>query len=1002
MTALQPIANGICEWPREPYKGLNYFSTTDAPLFSQREDDIDEVAALISNFDTRVLLLHGIAGAGKSSFLRAGLIPRMQKMPPEFGRNFFFLQGACQGRPFGNPLLIRATDDPVARIREALLRSVERQSDHLPDSARVAIRRALTEPLLHDRLKTVPSILAALKALTAPQRDTYVLLIDQAEEVLTLSPTQDATNTRQAFFELLEQICFRHLDLRVIVALRTEYYGRFCSFFMIRPTNKLTPTTEARAGLMDYLLRGLHGRDIAAAIRHPTLNEEGPRKDGLPQPRSVYKFVYEGDLPEIIAADLVRHSGEASTLPAMQIVCKQLYEHVVLKGQRTEITEQDYIRFGRADGAIDSFLVRALRDAAAAANLSRLSDTEVDSWALVLSHVVGRTEGGTVQTLIASEQDLLAEASKHGITNDASRAMLNQMVDSDRPLLRLAGGEGGVSAYSLGHDSLGPTVLRRSAQAAVRAAADAQLAQEREKADQLVKEERYRTKLIVAQERYRAKLIMAGIAFLMVVLTATGGIVAATVIRPLQEKVTVLTNYAKRDPTNDFRLRLLLLAAALNSSETWLGSKVIDAEPSKTALREALLRSPVHAGTFEAGGWDAKGRRVIRLEDDKLVLHNLTTGKDGQPSEVPAEAAAEGFSRPPSIGLITLQGGVEKVIVFRNRSAKLLAGEEGSTLVEHPFELPDEFRGPGFLRSDIFGNHLRVIFTHWFGSVTNRMDVLQLSESLDPNSRASRPNELDWHPRRGARQPVLAEDCDTYAFLGRNDESNREFFTLWVGRLGNNKAKPKPLKGQLIGGAVAITRGCDSILVRDDSNLLHIVRVRRDDFESQSISLASLPPEAAAIVSRSTGQFPTPLAAASLDDRRWRVAWETEDGLAVVDIAPGEVRSSTLLNDQQMLTGFDAAMGPGSLSISPDGLFALIMRQRRFSGPVQLRAFNLDFGTRRDELARLKTTAELVREACRIAQLQNGSNQLSITELVSWLGEGAPQPCGRPMDDGYH
>lgn len=991
MTAPLTIPSNICKWPREPYKGLNYFSTADAPLFSQREDDIDEVAGLISNFDTRVLLLHGIAGAGKSSFLRAGLIPRMQKMPPEFGRNFFFLQGACKGRQFGDPLLIRATDDPVARIREALLRSVEKQWDHLPDNARVAVRRALTEPLLHDQLKTVPSILAALKALTAPQRDTFVLLIDQAEEVLTLSTSEDAANTRQAFFELLEQICFRHLDLRVIVALRTEYYGRFCSFFMIRPTNKLTPTTEARAGLMDYLLRGLHGGDIAAAIRHPTLNEEGPRNDGLPQPRSVYKFVYKGNLPAIIAADLVRHSGEASTLPVMQIVCKQLYEHVVLKGQRTEITEEDYIRFGRAEGAINSFLVRALRDAAAAANLPRLSDTEVDSWALVLSHVVGRTEGGTVQTLIAGEQDLLAEAGKHEITNDAGRAMLNQMVDSDRRLLRLAGGEGGASAYSLGHDSLGPTVLRRSEKAALRAAAEAQLAQEREKADQLVKEERYRSKLILAQERYRAKLIMAGIAFAMLTLTATGGVVAATMIRPLQEKVKVLTNYAERDPTNDFRLRLLLLAAALNSGETWLGSKVIDAEPSKKAVREALLRSPVYGGTFEAAAWDATGRRVIRLENNKLIVHNLTTGNDGKPSEVPAEVAAEGFSRPPSVGLITPQGGVERMIVFRNSSAKLLAGEEGSTLVERPVKLPNEFKEPGLLRSDIFGERLRLIFTRWSGSINNRMEVLQLSGWMDPNSDASNSNVLAWHPRRGPRQPVLAEDCDTYAFLGRNDESNRELFTLWVGQFGDSEATPKHLKGQLINGAVAITRGCNSVVVRDDSSALHIVR--RDDFKSQSISLASLPPEAANLVSRSTGQFPTPLTAASLEgERRWRVAWEAEGGLAIVDIAPDEIRSSTLLNGQPMLTGLDGASGPGSLSMSPDGSFALIMRQRRWSGPVQVRAFNLDFPIRRDELAKLKTTAELVREACRIAKL-HGSNQLSITELVSWLGEGAPQPC---------
>ena len=81
--------------------------------------------------------------------------------------------------------------------------------------------------------------------------------------------------------------------------------------------------------------------------------------------------------------------------------------------------------------------------------------------------------------------------------------------------------------------------------------------------------------------------------------------------------------------------------------------------------------------------------------------------------------------------------------------------------------------------------------------------------------------------------------------------------------------------------------------------------------------------------------------------------------------------------------------------MSPDGSFALIMRQRRWSGPVQVRAFNLDFRTRRDELAKLKATVELVREACRIAKL-HGNNQLSIPELVSWLGEGAPQPCSGP------
>jgi hypothetical protein len=111
----RPAGGEISVWPPEPYKGLNYFAAADSVLFSQRQE-IDEVVAITASFDTRVLLLHGGSGTGKSSFLRAGLLPRLEKMPRDYGYNFFLPHEVKQDGSVGDPLLIRATDDPIARV----------------------------------------------------------------------------------------------------------------------------------------------------------------------------------------------------------------------------------------------------------------------------------------------------------------------------------------------------------------------------------------------------------------------------------------------------------------------------------------------------------------------------------------------------------------------------------------------------------------------------------------------------------------------------------------------------------------------------------------------------------------------------------------------------------------------------------------------------------------------------------------------------------------------
>jgi Novel STAND NTPase 1 len=74
-----PGANRLpISWPNNPYKGLSYYTPVDTGLFGARDRDVQLCAQLVAEEDLKVLLLHGTTGCGKSSFLRAGLIPYLE------------------------------------------------------------------------------------------------------------------------------------------------------------------------------------------------------------------------------------------------------------------------------------------------------------------------------------------------------------------------------------------------------------------------------------------------------------------------------------------------------------------------------------------------------------------------------------------------------------------------------------------------------------------------------------------------------------------------------------------------------------------------------------------------------------------------------------------------------------------------------------------------------------------------------------------------------------
>ena len=175
-TPTRLATEGIC-----PFKGLASFEPVDADYFFGRERLVAELVARLVG--AGFLGIVGPSGSGKSSVLRAGLLPALAG-------------GVLPGSESWRRLLLRPGEHPLQELRRVL---VSGASDPLAEA-----------------LDTLPG-------------DTRLLLaVDQLEELFTACRS-DAE--RAAFAATLARVA-ADPDGRavVVVALRADFYGRFAAY----------------------------------------------------------------------------------------------------------------------------------------------------------------------------------------------------------------------------------------------------------------------------------------------------------------------------------------------------------------------------------------------------------------------------------------------------------------------------------------------------------------------------------------------------------------------------------------------------------------------------------------------------------------------------------------------------------------------------------------------------------------------------------------------------
>src|SRR5271157_6502096 len=158
-----PVTAAIC-----PYRGLNAFREEDAPLFFGRDRLVDEPEqGLLHKVLTFPLVaVVGASGSGKSSVVRAGLLPRLRRESPSRGT-----WDTVVFRPGKYPFLNLAIALEAVRNPEA--------SDAARETDAAALGKGWSSG-------DVPLELSLVRAREALRVDRLLVVVDQFEELVTL------------------------------------------------------------------------------------------------------------------------------------------------------------------------------------------------------------------------------------------------------------------------------------------------------------------------------------------------------------------------------------------------------------------------------------------------------------------------------------------------------------------------------------------------------------------------------------------------------------------------------------------------------------------------------------------------------------------------------------------------------------------------------------------------------------------------------------------------
>lgn len=342
---------GTSETPLNPYIGPRTFNVEQRDFFHGRESEIAILEGLV--LSRRTALFFAQSGAGKSSLLRAGLIPKLTK-ERKIGRgprarttqkmHVLPILTVSSGIPGGMVV-------PIANIFvfAALINLYPPDAD-CDGLADVTLQEGLA-PFLRGDLEDPPGPAGGEPSPDSDRqaRNPTLLIFDQFEELFTHYP--DRWREREGFFQQINQALLDYPDLHVLFTMREDFIAELTPYANLLPN-----------GLRDRFRLELLKRDAALqAVTEPA------RLAG----RTFAEGVAEALVDNLRRSQPGQRQQTGKPTPEqplgayvepvhLQIVCQQLWHQ--LPAERTVIQSDDVQAFGDVDQALMDFYEATLAE----------------------------------------------------------------------------------------------------------------------------------------------------------------------------------------------------------------------------------------------------------------------------------------------------------------------------------------------------------------------------------------------------------------------------------------------------------------------------------------------------------------------------------------------------------------------------------------------------------------------------------------------------------------
>jgi energy-coupling factor transporter ATP-binding protein EcfA2 len=622
-----------------PYRGLDRFEDRDTALFFGRDQLIKSLLTQLSS--SPILLVLGASGSGKSSLVRAGLLPALSKLVGTSFRYFVLVPDV----------------NPFESLRSSLISGGFSQSE--------------TKTLLGSE----PEALAALIQRLKRSEDQWLLFIDQFEEIFT----QTEESLREKFIAALVAI-IRANSTKVILAMRADFLERLSPFpefaKLVEKNNLVTdmhpdelrlaieqPAAQHgvvfQQGLVEEIIKDVQGQAGSLPLLQYTLNllwEEEKKEDDLAD-RTLNTKAYRelggvrGALQK--RADEIYASFSDSSQPksesSQQAIVRQIFLGLVdiaTEGTGDAPWRPVRRRVPKGRFQCEELLDRLVEEKLLVSNREKAGATDSDDAAappeatIEVAHEALFSCWEQLKNWIAAAKHVIFV--KNRLADDAERWKRIDARDAKAAEAELWGGSRLEEALGLRARNEFVTIvggltavenrfldLSAAQRDKLRQEQEEQRRRELEAARKLAETERQRAE-VESKARRRQRFFIIG----LVVLLAVAGLVAVIAVqegisaREAEKKTVEAANLALNSHANgNDNQELAFLAKALR----------LNGRNSEAGARTAALLTqeswPVVTGVMKHDGWvhsaqfSADGQRVVTDSADGTRVWDVATGK---------------------------------------------------------------------------------------------------------------------------------------------------------------------------------------------------------------------------------------------------------------------------------------------------------------------------------------------------------------------------------------